>query len=59
MVRGSFRQLPFVKLTVTYEKKKTITFFLLSSNLAAITAWANDFRFEDYVKEIFRLCKKR
>ena len=39
------------ELTATYEKKrKPLPFFLLSSNLAAITAWANDFRFEDYVK---------
>ena len=42
------------ELTATYEKKrKPLPFFLLSSNLAAITAWANDFRFEDYVKREF------
>ena len=34
-------------------KKENHYLFLLSSNLAAITAWANDFRFEDYVKREF------
>jgi len=43
------------ELTATYEKKnrKPLPFFLLSSNLAAITAWSNDFKFEDYVKREF------
>jgi phosphoheptose isomerase len=43
------------ELTASYEKKnrRSMPFFLLSSNLAAVTAWSNDFKFEDYVKREF------
>lgn len=39
------------ELTATYGKKnrRPLPFILLSSNLAAITAWSNDFTYKDYV----------
>ena len=38
------------ELTATYNKKrKPLPFFLLGSNMASVSAWANDFSFEDYV----------
>ncbi len=39
------------ELNATYNKKKRkpIPFYLLSSNLASVTAWSNDFNFDDYV----------
>jgi|TARA_B110000259_G_C13919995_1_gene364414 D-sedoheptulose 7-phosphate isomerase len=39
------------ELTATYSKKnrRPLPFILLSSNLAAITAWSNDFTYKDYV----------
>ncbi len=45
------------ELTATYLKKnrKGLPFFLLSSNLAALTAWSNDFKFEDYLKREFSI----
>ena len=43
------------ELTATYSKKnrKSLPFILLGSNLAAVTAWANDFNFEDYLTREF------
>jgi D-sedoheptulose 7-phosphate isomerase len=43
------------ELTATYKRKnrKGLPFFLLSSNLAAVTAWANDFNFDQYLKREF------
>ena len=43
------------ELTATYKSKKRrpLSFILLGSNLAAVTAWANDFKFEDYIKREF------
>ena len=43
------------ELTATYEKKnrKPLPFFLLGSNMAAVSAWSNDFKFEDYIKREF------
>ena len=43
------------ELTATYNSKKRrpLPFILLGSNLAAVTAWANDFKFEDYIKREF------
>ena len=45
------------ELTSTYLKKKRkgLPFILLSSNLAALTAWSNDFKFEDYLKREFSI----
>ena len=39
------------ELTATYssKKRKPLPFILLGSNMAAITAWSNDFKFEDYL----------
>lgn len=39
------------ELTSTYSKKnrKALPFYLLSSNIAALTAWSNDFKYEDYL----------
>ncbi len=39
------------ELTATFDKKnrKALPFYLLSSNLASLTAWSNDFNFNDYV----------
>ena len=39
------------ELTATYEMKsrKPLPFYLLSSNIASLTAWANDFNFNEYV----------
>ena len=49
------------ELTATYLKKnrKPLPFFLLSSNLAAVTAWSNDFKFEDYLKREFSIFAKK
>ncbi len=43
------------ELTATYSKKKRkpLPFILLGSNQAAVTAWANDFNFDDYLKREF------
>ena len=43
------------ELTATYNSKKrrALPFVLLGSNLAAITAWANDFKFENYIEREF------
>lgn len=43
------------ELTATYSssKRKPLPFILLGSNLASITAWSNDFNFEDYLKREF------
>ena len=43
------------ELTATYNSKsrRPLSFILLGSNLAAVTAWANDFKFEDYIKREF------
>jgi D-sedoheptulose 7-phosphate isomerase len=49
------------ELTSTYLRKnrKALPFFLLSSNLAALTAWSNDFEFEDYLKREFSIFAKK
>ena len=37
------------ELTATYNKKrKPLPFYLLGSNMASVSAWANDFKFNDY-----------
>ena len=43
------------ELTATYssKKRKPLPFILLGSNMAAITAWSNDFKFEDYLTREF------
>ena len=43
------------ELTATYssKKRKSLPFVLLGSNLAAITGWSNDFKFEDYLVREF------
>ena len=43
------------ELTATYSslRRKPLPFILLGSNLASITAWSNDFNFEDYLKREF------
>ena len=43
------------ELTATYssKKRKALPFILLGSNLASVTAWANDFNFEDYLSREF------
>ena len=43
------------ELTATYSKRKRkpLPFILLGSNPAAVTAWANDFNFDDYLKREF------
>ena len=45
------------ELTATYLKKnrKGLPFLLLSSNIAALTAWSNDFKFEDYLRREFSI----
>ena len=38
------------ELTATYKKKrKPLPFFLLGSNIASISAWGNDYSFNDYI----------
>ena len=38
------------ELTATYNKiRKPLPFYLLGSNMASVSAWANDFEFNDYV----------
>ena len=38
------------ELTATYKKKrKPLPFFLLGSNIASISAWGNDYNFNDYI----------
>ena len=38
------------ELTATYNKiRKPLPFYLLGSNMASVSAWANDFEFIDYV----------
>ena len=38
------------ELTATYKKKrKPLPFFLLGSNMASVSAWANDYNNNDYV----------
>lgn len=49
------------ELTATYssKKRKALPFILLGSNLASVTAWANDFNFEDYLsRELSALSNK-
>jgi len=43
------------ELTATYNSKnrRSLPFILLGSNLAAVTAWANDFEFNDYIEREF------
>ena len=43
------------ELTATYasKKRKPLPFVLLGSNLAAVTGWSNDFKFENYVVREF------
>jgi phosphoheptose isomerase len=39
------------ELTATFTKKrKPLPFILLGSNLAAVTAWSNDYKYEDYIE---------
>lgn len=49
------------ELTATYLKRnrKGLPFHLLSSNLASLTAWSNDFKFEDYLKREFSIHAKK
>lgn len=49
------------ELTATYNKKnrKPLPFYLLSSNLASVTAWSNDFNFNDYVSREFLCYSKK
>ena len=44
------------ELTATYSsiKRKPLPFILLGSNLASVTAWSNDFNFEDYLRREFK-----
>ena len=38
------------ELTATYKKeRKALPFYLLSSNIASLTAWSNDFNYDDYL----------
>mgnify|MGYP001475645435 CR=1 FL=1 len=38
------------ELTATYKKKrKPLPFYLLGSNIASVSAWANDFRNDEYI----------
>ena len=48
------------ELTATYMKKrKALPFFLLNSNIASVSAWSNDFNFEDYAtRELSGYAKK-
>ena len=48
------------ELTATYKKKrKALPFFLLNSNVASVSAWSNDFKFEDYAtRELSGYAKK-
>ena len=48
------------ELTATYVKKrKALPFFLLNSNIASVSAWSNDFNFEDYAtRELSGYAKK-
>jgi len=49
------------ELTATYssKKRKALPFILLGSNLASVTAWANDYNFEDYLsRELSALSNK-
>ena len=43
------------ELTASYSSKKrrSLPFVLLSSNVAALTGWSNDFNFDDYVSREF------
>ncbi len=43
------------ELTATYSSKKrsSLPFVLLSSNIAALTGWSNDFNFDDYASREF------
>ena len=43
------------ELTATYKNKrrKPLPFILLGSNMASVTAWSNDFNFNDYIKREF------
>jgi len=49
------------ELTATYMKKrKALPFFLLNSNIASVSAWSNDFNFEDYAtRELSGYAKKK
>ena len=49
------------ELTATYssKKRKPLPFILLGSNLAAVTAWANDFNFNDYISREFSALSKK
>ncbi len=48
------------ELTATYKKKrKPLPFFLLGSNMASVSAWANDFNDNDYIsRELDGYAKK-
>ncbi len=43
------------ELTATYKniKRKPLPFILLGSNMASVTAWSNDFNFNDYITREF------
>ena len=49
------------ELTATYKKKnrKSLPFFLLCANIAAVSAWANDFNFIDYAERELSAYAKR
>ena len=44
------------ELTATYASasRRPLPFILLGSNLASVTAWSNDFNYEDYIKREFQ-----
>jgi len=48
------------ELTATYKKKRrSLPFFLLGSNMASVSAWANDYNFSDYIsRELTGYAKK-
>ncbi len=42
------------ELTATYKKKRNpLPFFLLGSNMASVTAWANDYKNDEYISREF------
>ena len=53
---GSYADVTFcwrINSYLFFKKKKPLPFILLGSNMAAITAWSNDFKFEDYLTREF------